>query len=163
MKRTQTHPLITGTIILTMTGLISRLMGFFYRIYLSRIFGEEGMGIYQLTGPVLSISYSLTSAAFQTAISKLVAENTAKRQENRSKPLIAALFVSLPLSILCNYIVYFYSDFIAYSLLAEPRTASMLRILSFAIPITCIHSCINGYFYGIQKTTAPAASQLLEQ
>ncbi|MCD7835087.1 MAG: oligosaccharide flippase family protein, partial [Lachnospiraceae bacterium] len=54
------HPLIMGTAILTITGLVSRIIGFFYRIYLSRLFGEEGMGIYQLVNPVLSLSFSLT-------------------------------------------------------------------------------------------------------
>ena len=48
MKHAKRHPLIFGTIILTATGLITRVIGFFYRIYLSRLFGEEGMGIYQL-------------------------------------------------------------------------------------------------------------------
>lgn len=48
MKHAKRHPLIFGTLILTDTGLITRIIGFFYRIYLSRLFGEEGMGIYQL-------------------------------------------------------------------------------------------------------------------
>ncbi|MDE7113523.1 MAG: polysaccharide biosynthesis protein, partial [Acetatifactor sp.] len=39
----------------------------------------------------------------------------------------------------------------------------MLRILAFSIPFSSIHSCINGYFYGIKKTGPPAAAQLLEQ
>ena len=63
------HPLVMGTVILTATGLITRVIGFFYRIYLSRQFGEEGMGIYQLLSPVLALSFSLTAAGFQTAIS----------------------------------------------------------------------------------------------
>ena len=45
MKARQQHPLIVGTFILTATGIVSRLIGFVYRIYLSRLFGEEGMGI----------------------------------------------------------------------------------------------------------------------
>ena len=40
MKHAKRHPLIFGTIILTATGLITRVIGFFYRIYLSRLFGE---------------------------------------------------------------------------------------------------------------------------
>ena len=39
------HPLLTGALLLTIAGLFSRLIGFFYRIYLARIFGEEGMGV----------------------------------------------------------------------------------------------------------------------
>ena len=40
------HTLIKGTLILTMTGLTTRMMGFFYRIFLSHAFGEEGVGLY---------------------------------------------------------------------------------------------------------------------
>lgn len=163
MTRRNSHPLITGTIILTLTGLTSRFIGFFYRIYLSRIFGEEGMGIYQLIGPVLSLSFSLTAAGYQTAISKLVAENTARRKENSFKPMAAALSIAVPLSLLCNFVIYTFADVIASTLLQEPRTASMLRILSFSIPVASVHACINGYFYGIKKTAVPAITQLLEQ
>lgn len=163
MKKKSFHPLITGTIVLTLTGLVSRLIGFFYRIYLARIFGEEGMGIYQLIGPVLSLSFSLTAAGYQTAISKLVAESTARQKKGTFRPLIAALSISLPLSLLCNLIVYTFSEEIAVHLLQEQRTASMLRILSFSIPFAAVHACINGYFYGIKKTGVPAATQLVEQ
>ena len=68
------HPLITGSFLLTLAGFISRLIGFFYRMFLSRQFGEEGMGIYQLVGPVMALSFSLSAAGFQTSISKFVAE-----------------------------------------------------------------------------------------
>ena len=62
MKHAKRHPLIFGTLILTITGLITRIIGFFYRIYLSRLFGEGGMGIYQLRSPALSLSFFLTAA-----------------------------------------------------------------------------------------------------
>lgn len=163
MKAKTSHPLIVGTVILTLTGLVSRIIGFFYRIYLSRLFGEEGMGLYQLLSPVLSLSFSLTAAGYQTAISKLVAEQTAKMKKISLCPMAAGLSVSLPLSLLCNAAVYFGADFIAAILLQEPRTASMLRILSFSIPMSAVHACVNGHFYGIKKAGIPAASQLLEQ
>lgn len=163
MKTNQRHPLIVGTFILTVTGIVSRLIGFLYRIYLSRQFGEENMGIYQLLGPVLSLSFSLTAAGYQTAISKLVAEQAATQKSPSRRPLVAGLCVSLPLSLACNAVLFFFADTIAATLLQEPRTASMLRILSFSIPLGAVHSCINGYFYGIKKAGIPAGSQLLEQ
>lgn len=156
------RPLIMGTIVLTATGLITRTIGFFYRIYLSRLFGEEGMGIYQLLSPVLSLSFSLCAAAYQTAISKFVAE-CAAQSGRRFKPVAAGLVLSVPLSFACTAVIYLNADFIAGKLLLEPRTASLLRIMAFSIPFSSIHSCINGYFYGIRKTAAPAAAQLLEQ
>lgn len=163
MKRRNRHPLIMGTLILTVTGLISRTMGFFYRIYLSRLFGEEGMGIYQLLSPVLALSFSLTAAGYQTAISKFVAERSAKEGRASLGPMAAGLSISLPLSVICCGVIFCFSDFIARALLLEPRTASMLRILAFSVPLSAVHSCINGYFYGIQKAGVPALSQLSEQ
>ncbi len=156
------RPLIMGTFILTATGLVTRTIGFFYRIYLSRLFGEEGMGIYQLLSPVLALSFSLCAAAYQTAISKFVAEYTTRKGQ-RFRPLITGLIISVPLSLLCCAFIYTQSRFIAAELLLEPRTESMLRILAFSVPFSSIHSCINGYFYGIKKTGPPAAAQLLEQ
>lgn len=152
-----------GAFILTATGIVSRLIGFFYRIYLSRLFGEEGMGIYQLLSPVLSLSFSLTAAGYQTAISKLVAEQAAARKTSSLRPLVLGLSFSLPLSLVCNAVLYFFADPISVTLLQEPRTASMLRILSFSVPLSAVHACINGYFYGIKKAGIPAGSQLLEQ
>lgn len=163
MNTRKSHPLIFGTIILTATGFLTRIIGFFYRIYLSRLFGEEGMGIYQLLSPVLSLSFSLTAAGYQTAISKLVAEQAAREKRPSFRPLAVGLSISLPLSLLCNLIVYRLADPIAARLLMEPRTAGMLRILSFSIPLGAIHACANGYFYGIKKAGIPSASQLLEQ
>lgn len=121
------------------------------------------MGIYQLLSPVLALSFSLTAAGYQTAISKFVAEGTAREKRPSYKPMMAGLSITIPLSLLCCLVVYSGSEYIASHLLLEPRTASMMRILSFSIPLSAVHSCINGYFYGIKKTGIPAGSQLLEQ
>ncbi len=163
MKQVKKHPLIMGTMILTITGFISRIIGFYYRIYLTKLFGEEGMGIYQLLNPVLALSFSLTAAGYQTAISKFVAERTAGSSRSLFQPMLVGLSISMPLSFLCTGIVFGLADFIGTKLLLEPRTVSMLRILAFSIPLSAVHSCVNGYFYGKKKTAVPAISQLLEQ
>lgn len=165
MSRLKNHPLITGTIILTLTGLVSRMIGFFYRIYLSRLFGEEGMGIYQLLSPVLALSFSLTAAGIQTAISKFVAGETAAAHDLRSslRILVTGLALSTVLSLLCTGFLLQFAEWTASSFLLEPRTASMLRIVSLSIPMAAVHACINGYFYGIKKTAVPASTQLIEQ
>ena len=90
------NPIITGTVILTATGVISRVIGFFYRIFLSRNIGEEGMGIYQLLAPVMALSFSLTAAGIQTSISKHVAAYEARREHRSSvSVLMCGLFLSV--------------------------------------------------------------------
>ena len=158
------NPLITGTIILTATGLLSRFIGFFYRIFLSRNFGAANVGIYQLIAPVLALTFSLTVSGIQTAISKFVAGEPATRDYRSSlEHLFAGLGISLSLSAVATLFIYQGSDFIASQLLLEPRTAPLLRILALSVPLSAIHSCINGYYYGVRETGIPAASQLIEQ
>lgn len=43
--------LFRGAAVLTAAGLITRIMGFFFRIFLSHAFGEENVGLYQLIFP----------------------------------------------------------------------------------------------------------------
>ena len=176
------HPLLTGALLLTIAGLFSRLIGFFYRIYLARIFGEEGMGVYQLLSPVLSLSFSLTAAAYQTAISKFTAamaarsmpvpgisdsmvsvHSTSAQRISTFTPLLTGLLLSLPLSLLSTLLLWKESEWIAVFLLMEPRTTFPLRLIALSIPFASVHACINGFFYGIKKAAIPAASQLIEQ
>lgn len=164
MKRNWNTPLVTGTVILTLTGLLSRFIGFFYRIFLSNAFGAEGMGIYQLIAPVLALSFALTASGIQTAISKYVASETSTHDYHTSfRTLWAGFLMAMALSVACALGIYLYADGIAVTFLMERRTASLLRIIALSIPMATVHSCINGYFYGIRRTAIPAFSQLAEQ
>lgn len=158
------HPLLTGALILTFTGAATRFMGFFYKIFLSRTIGAEGMGIYQMIFPIFGICFSLTAAGIETAISRFVAGETAKgNTKGAYKMLAAGTVLSLSLSTIMSCILYTGADLIAVSYLKEPRCGELLRIMSLTLPFSSCHACINGYYYGLKQTKVPAFSQLLEQ
>lgn len=158
------NSLVMGTFILTVTGFVSRIIGFFNRIFISHAFGEEAMGIFQLVAPVLAFTFSLCCAGIQTAISKYVASEPHTHDYRTSmKYLRVSIIVSLSLSCLTGIFVYRFSDMIATGFLFEPRTAPLLRILAVSFPFSAIHSCINGYYYGIKNAKVPALLQLCEQ
>ena len=73
----QKHTLIKSTVILTTAGMISRIIGFFYRIFLSRTIGAEGIGIYQMIFPVHALLLALSVSGIQTAISRFVSARSA--------------------------------------------------------------------------------------
>ena len=80
---------LRGTLLLTLAGLISRFMGFFYRIFLANTIGAEGMGIYQLIFPIYSLCFSLCASGIETSVSKLTAAKCAVgKQEEASLSLI---------------------------------------------------------------------------
>ena len=155
---------IKGTLILTLTGLVSRLMGFFYRIFLSHTIGAQGVGIYQLTLPVHAIVLAACCMGIQAAISRLCASFTALGKEKESRDaLLLGTFLSMALCGLLSFLVYWNADFVASALLKEPRTAVLLRILAFSFPFAALHSCVNSFYYARKTTGIPAFILLLEQ
>ncbi|MFV0343353.1 MAG: oligosaccharide flippase family protein [Anaerocolumna sp.] len=156
--------LIKGTAILTLAGILTRFIGFFYRIFLSNAMGPELLGIYQLIFPVYGICFTIFASGIQTAISTLVANEIGKKQyQNIIKILHIGILMSASLSLVLAYFTYQYSDLIATKFLGEALASSSIRILAISFPFCGITSCINGYYYGLKKAGIPATTQLLEQ
>jgi len=163
-EKLQKHPILSGAFVLTVTGVLTRFIGFFYKIFLSREVGAESLGIYQLIFPITGICFSLTSAGIQTAISRYVSKAFGMKKSTEAKSYLQiGLFISVTLSLITGTILFTYADFIANICLGEPRCASLLKIISFSYVPCSIHACLNGYFYAKKKAAIPAFSQLAEQ
>ena len=158
------HKLFEGALILTAAGFISRIMGFFFRIFLSHAFGEENMGLYQLVFPVYALCLALSTSGIQTAVSRMTAQKTAlNKKEETGNILGTALGLTLLISVAEILFIQNNASFIAVSFLGDERCTDLLMIISYALPCAAVHSCICGYYLGLQKTRLPAVSQLIEQ
>ena len=110
---------ITGTLLLTSTGFICRILGFFYRIYMSRTIGAEGLGIYNMVHPIFSICFAVCAGSIQTALSQYVAANQA-----RGKAVFkTGLVIAMGMSFILAWVIYTNNHFLAEKLLLEPRCA----------------------------------------
>ena len=158
------NSLLRGTLLLTAAGLISRIMGFFYKIFLANTIGAEGMGIYQLIFPIYSICFSLCASGIETAVSKLTAEKCALENPQDALGILkTALLITLSLSIGCSILIFYHADWLAIKFLNEVRCENLLKILAITIPFGTTQSCICGYYFGIHKAAVPSFSQLIEQ
>jgi stage V sporulation protein B len=156
--------LIKGTLVLTFAGFLTRIVGFFYRIFLSNAMGAEALGVYQLVFPIYGICFTIFASGIQTAISTLVANELGKqRYPGIMKILRRGGLISVGLAVILSFLTYRYASFLAIHILREESTASSLRILAISFPFCAITSCINGYYYGLKKAAIPAVTQLLEQ
>ncbi len=154
--------LLKGTIILTFTGILTRLIGFVYKIYLSNILGAHMLGIYQLIFPVFHICFTLFASGIQTAISQIIASKSDSIATVK-KILFTAILISLIVSGTLSVTTFFASDYIALYCLGEYECTKLIKILAFAYPFCGVSACINGCYYGFKKASVPAVSQLLEQ
>lgn len=162
MSRKKTF--IKGTFILTTAGLVSRILGFGYRIFLSQIFTAEEIGVYQLIFPIYALGLALSVSGIEHAIARSVSAKIAKSQTKEAKQfMLSSLVFSFIISLFCAYVVQKHAVFISCSLLQETSTYELLIILSYAFPFASIHSCIIGYYFGKKQSSIPATAQIIEQ
>ena len=166
---------IKGTLLLTFTGLLSRLLGFFYRIFLSHTIGAHGLGLFQLVLPLQLLVMAVCASGIQSAISRLTASETALHTPRHAGDyfIIGTIFsmryaqfrsaTITMLSLFLSWILYAHADFWATQILKDSQTAILIQILSFSIPLSTLHTCVNSYYFGRKKAGFPAGVQLLEQ
>lgn len=158
------NTLLKGTLLLTLAGILSRIMGFFYKIFLANFIGAEGMGIYQLIFPVYSICFSLCASGIETAVSKLTAAKYATGNQKQAMDILrTGMLLSFSLSLGCSFAIFHYASPISIYFLKEPRCEQLLKILAITIPFGTSQSCICGYYLGIHKAGVPSFAQLIEQ
>lgn len=150
---------LTGTLLLTAAGFLCRLLGFFYRIFLSRTIGAEGLGIYNMVHPVYGICFALCGGSIQTALSQYIAAHESQGR----KVFRTGLTISMGLSGILAFLICQYPAWIASHILIEPRCAPYLPVMGLSLPFASFHACANGYCYGAQRSRVPAFSQVAEQ
>lgn len=153
-----------GTFLLTCAGLLSRVIGFFYRIFLSHTIGAEGIGLFQLAIPLQTLLLAVTASGIQTALSRLIAAHLATGEDKKARDFFClGIFFAFALSCMVSALLYLRADFFAVQILKEARTEELVQILSFSIPFATLHSCINSYYFARKKTEFPSGLQLIEQ
>ncbi|TDT63465.1 putative polysaccharide biosynthesis protein [Fonticella tunisiensis] len=155
--------LVKGTLMLALSGIIAKFLGFFFRIPLIYMIGERGIGLYQLTYPLYTFLLAL-AAGIPTAISKMISERIALNKRKEAHNIFKiALFIMIIFGCLSSLgLMVFSREIIKVSKWPEDAYYSIIGI-SFAPIFTCILSVYRGYFQGLQEMAPPAASQIIEQ
>lgn len=155
---------IYGAIILAIVNFIVRIIGFSYRIILSKTIGPEGIGLFQMVHPVLMFFVTITTAGIPVAISKLVAKHNAVRNHNGVKAIFRVTLVStLAISIALSLSVVIFNEYISNQILNNKDVAESIIFLSPAIILISLSSVVRGYFYGLKKISPAGISQIIEQ
>ena len=153
-----------GTLLLTITGLVNQLLGFVYRILLSRLVGAEVMGLYQLVMPVFSVLLSVTAIGLTAAVANLTAEYRALGREGAAEQVLRRCLVLLAcLLVLPTLALLVFSDPISVYILGDARTRLGLLLLPPCVLLTGVENLHKHAFYGAGLVRPPAFSEVLEQ
>ncbi|NCB48311.1 MAG: polysaccharide biosynthesis protein [Clostridia bacterium] len=154
---------IFGALILSVSGIICKILGAFYKIPLANILGAQGIGIYYLIFPVYALFITFVSSSFTISISKSVTNAVAKNECNYAHRIFCAslillffigLGISILLCVLCKAISTlqgFDNAFVCYLIVAP------------AIVAVAVSSAFRGFFQGLHNMTPSAVSQVINQ
>ncbi len=159
LNKIKNNIFLKSTVVLLIGGTIGKAVGFILKILITRTLGSEGMGLYSMLSPTISLITVISTLSYPTSISKVISERS-----ERSKTIILSL---LPLSIIMNAIL-----ILITILFAKTLSTNLLHNSSLYYPIICISilapfisvsSIIKGYFWGKQNMFPYMLSNFLEQ
>lgn len=150
---------IKSTLILILSGFLTKILGFIIKVIYTRIIGEYGISLYSIAVPTYSLLLTIATLAIPISISKLVSEN-----KGRSiRILTSAAFLIISINLLLVFVIFLTKDFLAVNLLKEPKASPIIMAFALTLPFVSISSVLKGYFAGKQNMVPHATSNIIEQ
>lgn len=154
---------IQGAMILLAAGIINRILGFIPRIILPRIIGAEGVGLYQLGYPFLTVLVTIVTGGIPLAVAKWVAE-ARSIGDNRSERKIfrTAMALAVGLALLLACLAALAAPWVTTRVLTDPRVYATFMWMLPVLPITAASAVLRGYFQGRHNMMPTAVSTVAE-
>jgi stage V sporulation protein B len=154
---------IKGAAILSVAGLLVKILGAIYRIPLTNLIGTEGIGYYQPAYNIYNLLLVVSLSGFPTAIAKLVSEKRAlQNYEGAYQVYKVSRWGLFIIGIVSSLLVLIFARQLVTFIGFPGSYYSMLALVPalFAVPLL---SAYRGFFQGTQNMAPIAYSQLIEQ
>lgn len=154
--------LLQGSI-LAVAGLISKVIGFIYRIPMANIMGNAGNGLYSVAFGLYNIALTLSSYSMPLAISKLMSARLAKGDNRNAHRLFHdALIFAICMGLIASLGLYFGAESFA-GIYQKEGLEMPLRVLAPTVFVVAMLGCCRGFFQGHRNMLPTALSQVIEQ
>ena len=156
---------LKGTLILTVSSIVVKVIGALNWILLSRVLGGEGIGLYQMGFPIYLMAITVSSAGIPVAISivtaEKVAQNDFKGAERVFHVTLRLLFVT---GLLFSLALFFGArKLIDWHFIRDARAYYSIIALAPAVFFVTFLASFRGYLQGWQIMTPTACSEITEQ
>jgi stage V sporulation protein B len=152
-----------GAFVLISAALCTRIMGFAYRIFLTRYIGSEGMGLFQMVWPLLSLVLTFVTAGLPVAISKLVAEAFVRRDVVRIRRILRVSSVTIGVfAVVFTALMWVLRHWIRAHWITDPNAYPTYLAMIPLVAVISVASIFRGYFQGLQDMSPPAWASVIE-
>ncbi len=161
MKKSENF--IKGALVLSLGGLLAKILGALYRIPLTNILGSYGMGLYQLVFPPYILMLTLAQAGVPVALSKLTSESLSIGDETRSKKVFRFSFVLLLVLGGAGAILMAGLSNVIAGVEGNAETATAFVIVAPALLFVPVTNVLKGYFQGRMNMLPSGITTVIEQ
>ena len=156
---------LKGTLILTASSMVVKVIGSVNWIILSRILGGEGIGLYQMGFPIYLMAITVSSAGIPVAISIITAEKVAENDFFGAKRVfnvsLRLLFIS---GLVFSSALWFGAGWLIENhWIRDARAYYSIIALAPAVFFVTFLASFRGYLQGWQIMMPTAASEVVEQ
>lgn len=156
---------LKGALILTVAGVVVKVIGSLNWIFLSWILGGEGIGIYQIAFPLYLLALSISDAGIPVAVSIITAERAALQDYRGAQRVFHLSFLLLAVTGMVLSLLLFFGAgwLIEHRMIRDARAYYSIIALAPAIFLVTLLSSFRGYLQGWQMMAPTAVSQIVEQ
>ncbi len=159
----ESRSILGGVTVLTISGLICKVVAVLYRIPLAWLIGEAGLGTFQLVFPTYNLLLTISSAGLPVAVSRMVSFCLAKDDPRNARRVFRmALSILTMLGLLGTLLMIVFSPQLAQRV-GDPETRYGFMTIAPALLLVCTMSAFRGFLQGQQDMKPTAISQLIEQ
>lgn len=152
---------VNTTFIVMGFSLVTRLMAFVFKVFLSRTLGAEALGLFSMGLAMFGLLTMLPSSGIPLTVSRLVAENSA--QNKRAHGIVTAgLLITLAVNLLTVGIFFAFKNTLL-TLFADDRAEKVILIMLPATFSTCIYNVLRAYFMGQKYYVAYSLTETVEE
>lgn len=149
--------------IVTIFSVLTRLLGFFFRIFMSRNLGAEGLGLFQMATSVLGVFMTFVSSGIPLITAKSVAKYESLNQlKKRNQVVGSALIVGIVISLICSAIIIVLKN-VWNIILTDSRAVEILIILIPSILFSAVYAVLRGALWGKNDYFSCGLTELIEQ
>lgn len=160
----QKRRFLKNAFLLTVTSLFLRAVGVFFRVWLSRVIGAEGMGLYQLVISVYVLASAFAAGGLTTAVTRQVADRLCIGDAKGAKRAVTvSVILTLFIATFTTLIIWLFAEEIALFALKDIRAKAALKTLCLGLPFMGVASCFKGYFLARRRAEGPSVALVLEQ
>jgi O-antigen/teichoic acid export membrane protein len=172
MEKNTDNNLLKGTLILSISQITSKILGFIYLIPFVALVGTKGNVLFEYAYKPYSLILSFATLGVPLAISKFVSKYNAEGEYDTARRLFRyGLVVSLIMGIITFLVLYCSAPDIALILVNKDSHSGntpadvtyVIRMVSTALIIVPPMAIQRGYFQGHNYMSPTAYSQLIEQ